>query len=189
MEQIIKTARLTLRPLELLDASRVMELAGDERIAATTLHVPHPYLPGMAEDWIKDCIKAWEENLRFTYAICESQCDIMIGVCSLAYHNQHKTAELAYWIGSAYWNKGYGTEAGRVLVLHAFETLDINKVYAAHFGSNPASGRLMQKLGMREEGVLRKHVMKWGHSEDLIYYGLLRDEFGIRHESARPASN
>ncbi|PKL12658.1 MAG: GNAT family N-acetyltransferase [Spirochaetae bacterium HGW-Spirochaetae-8] len=180
MEQLIKTVRLTLRPLKLSDAARVMELAGDERVAATTLHVPHPYLPGMAEEWIKNCAKAWEDGLRYTYAICDSQSTLMLGVCSLGHNQQHKTAELAYWIGSAYWNKGYGTEAGRMLVAQAFETLDINKVYAAHFGSNPASGRLMEKIGMHKEGLLRKHVMKWGHSEDLIYYGLLRDDFSCQ---------
>jgi RimJ/RimL family protein N-acetyltransferase len=153
-----------------------MVLAGDERIAATTLHIPHPYQPGMAESWIESCLKASQDGNHFTYAVIASVIDSLVGVCSLMRNPEHKIAEIAYWIGVDYWNTGYGTEAAKAIIEEAFETLDINKVYAAHFSDNPASGRLMQKLGMKKEAELRKHVVKWGISKDLIYYGLLREE-------------
>ncbi len=176
MKNMIHTSRLILRPLEITDAERVMVLAGDERIAATTLHIPHPYEPGMAESWIEGCHKAWEQGDHFTYGLVEIKDESLVGVCSLMRNSQHKIAEIAYWIGVDYWNTGYGTEAAAAIIEEAFETLDINKIYAAHFSDNPASGRLMQKLGMKKEAELRKHVIKWGKSKDLIYYGLLREE-------------
>lgn len=59
----------------------------------------------------------------------------------------------------------------------AFEEMNVNRVYARFLGKNPASGRVMEKLGMKYEGALRQHVKKWGEYEDLIYYGLLKDEY------------
>ena len=66
---------------------------------------------------------------------------------------------------------------------YAFETLGLNRVYAAHFKRNPASGRIMQKIGMTHEGSLRQHVRKWGNYEDMEYYGILKSEY----RSAAPA--
>jgi len=54
----------------------------------------------------------------------------------------------------------------------------LNRVHARHFKSNPASGRVMQKVGMKYEGCLRQHFKKWGNYEDSEMYGILREEFG-----------
>jgi len=60
---------------------------------------------------------------------------------------------------------------------YAFEDLGLHRLYAAHFGSNPASGKVMRKIGMSYEGTLREHHKKWGEYEDRVEYGLLaRDE-------------
>ena len=78
---------------------------------------------------------------------------------------------MGYWIGKPYWNQGFGTEAALAILRYAFEQLGLNRVYAAHFRRNPASGRIMQKIGMTYEGRLRQHVKKWGDFEDMEYYG------------------
>jgi ribosomal-protein-alanine N-acetyltransferase len=71
-------------------------------------------------------------------------------------------------------------EAGEALhfavetrVRYAFEDLGLHRLYAAHFGSNPASGKVMRKIGMSYEGTLREHHKKWGEYEDRVEYGLL----------------
>ena len=89
----------------------------------------------------------------------------------------HANAEMGYWIGKPYWNQGYGTEAAGGILQYAFEQLDLNRVYAAHFRRNPASGRIMQKIGMTYEGCLRQHIKKWDSFEDMEYYGILRSEY------------
>lgn len=69
------------------------------------------------------------------------------------------------------------TKAAGVLLLYGFSTLDLHRLYAHHFPHNPASGRVLQKIGMKYEGVLREHVRKGDDFEDLVVYGLLRPEW------------
>jgi RimJ/RimL family protein N-acetyltransferase len=98
-------------------------------------------------------------------------------------------AELGYWIGKPYWNAGLCTEAGRVILRYAFSELCLMRVHAVHLTRNPASGRVLQKLGMRHEGCRRGHVMKWGRLEDIELYGLLREEWDaiVKSPAARSA--
>lgn len=55
--------------------------------------------------------------------------------------------------------------------------MNLNRIFAAHFENNPSSGRVMQKLGMKPEGVLRKHILKWGEYLDLVQYGMVREDY------------
>jgi RimJ/RimL family protein N-acetyltransferase len=81
-------------------------------------------------------------------------------------------AELGWWVGKPDWSRGYCTAAGRLLVAHAFSSLGLVRLHACHLTRNPASGRVMQKLGMHHEGTRRAHVRKWGILEDLELWGL-----------------
>ena len=63
------------------------------------------------------------------------------------------------------------------VVDYGFGDLDLLRIYATHFARNPASGRVMQKAGMTREGCLRQHVLRWDVPQDLVYYGILRDEW------------
>ena len=76
-----------------------------------------------------------------------------------------------------YWRQGYATEAARAMVGHAFTATEMHRVMAQHVTRNPASGRVMQKIGMRYEGRLRDHVRRWDRYEDVEVYGILRDEW------------
>jgi RimJ/RimL family protein N-acetyltransferase len=80
-------------------------------------------------------------------------------------------------IGVPYWNQGYATEAAQHAVDWGFQQLGLNRIYAQHFGSNPASGRVMQKMGMKYEGTLRQHYIRFGEVQDAVCYGILRDEW------------
>lgn len=63
------------------------------------------------------------------------------------------------------------------MIDHGFEVLGLHRIWAGHFERNPASGRVMEKLRMALEGVLRAHVRKWGRFENLIVRGILRPEW------------
>ena len=78
----------------------------------------------------------------------------------------HGKGELGYWIAKDDWNRGYATEAARAVVRYAFDELGLRRVHAGHLVRNPASGRVMEKIGMRREGVWRQHILKWGEPED-----------------------
>lgn len=81
--------------------------------------------------------------------------------------------EVAYWIGEPYWGRGYATEAAKAILQFAFEEKKLHKVFARYFSTNIASGRVMKKIGMEQEGILKEHIIKEGKYEDLVYYGIL----------------
>jgi RimJ/RimL family protein N-acetyltransferase len=174
---IIETERLILRPFSLDDAPEVQRLAGERDIAANTLTIPHPYEDGMAEEWISTHQEGFDKGELFNLAITRRSDGALIGAIGLVVKPQHECAELGYWVGKPYWNRGYCTEAARALVGYGFESLGLNRIYSHHFVRNPASGRVMQKIGMAHEGRLRQHVKRWGAFEDLEQYGILRNEY------------
>lgn len=172
----IQTQRLILRSLTIEDAPEVQKLAGDRDIAATTLSIPHPYENGMAEAWIETHPEAYEKGVGITWAITLRDNGIFCGTIGLLINQEHNKAELGYWVGKPYWGKGYCTEAANAIVQYGFETLGLHRIHAAHFARNLASGRVMQKIGMRLEGCKRQHILKWGKFEDLVLYGILKSD-------------
>ncbi len=99
--------RLILRPFELSDAKEVQRQAGSAKVAATTATVPHPYLDGLAEDWISKHSEWFEKGLLVTWAIVLKETNTLVGCTSLAITKNHNRAELGYWVGEEYWNRGY----------------------------------------------------------------------------------
>jgi|SRR5882672_11216998 len=173
----LETTRLILRPFTVADAPDVQRLAGDREIASTTLNVPHPYADGMAEQWISTHQAKYESGELANFAIVRRADNTLIGAIGLRINQQHTHAELGYWIGKPYWNAGYCTEAAHAVVAYGFEGLGLHRIHASHLTRNPASGRVMQKIGMYYEGCLRQHVNKWEVFEDLALYGILRGEY------------
>ena len=173
----IQLERLILRPFSLDDAKVVQELAGDKYIAEMTLYIPHPYEDGIAEQWIETHIDNFKEDRSLELAIVHKEEKYLIGAISIGCNKKFGHGELAYWIGRKYKNNGYCTEAAKGIVRYAFEEMKLNRIFARHLGKNPASGKVMKKLGMKYEGLLRQHVRKLDQYEDLVYYGLLKDEY------------
>ena len=172
----IETERLLLRPFGPADAPDAARLASEWDIAATTTNVPHPYSLGDAESWIAGHQAAWEGDAGVTFAVTLRESGALIGAISLRIERDHERAELGYWIGVPYWGRGYATEAARATLDFGFDELGLNRVYARHMASNPASGRVMEKIGMRFEGELRGHERKWDAFSDTRFYGLLRSD-------------
>ena len=170
----LRTARLVLRAFHASDAPAVQSYASDKAIAATTLNIPHPYTLEMAEEWIGTHQEAFDTGQAIQLAIALSDLGKLIGAIGLNIKPAHERAEVGYWIGKPHWGKGYCTEAVMAVVQYGFDSLGFERIFATHFRKNPASGRVMQKAGMKYEGRLRHHVMKWGEFNDLEVYSLLR---------------
>jgi len=185
----LHTPRLLLRPFTLADAADVQRLAGAREIASTTAVIPHPYEDGMAEEWISTHAPALAEGRSITYAITLAETGELCGAIGLSLTPEHQRAELGYWVGVPYWGRGYCTEAALAVRDLGFSELGLHRVEAVHLARNPASGRVMQKIGMRHEGTLREHVLKWGVFETIECYAILRSEWpagraGPRQEEA-----
>lgn len=174
---ILETDRLYLRPFRLDDAATVQQLAGHPAIAETTINIPHPYVDGMAEAWISTHADRFASDQEMPLAICLKPDGTLIGAISLMGIVRGQESELGYWVGHPYWNRGYCTEAAQAMLRYAFTELGMVRVHARHFTRNPASGRVMQKIGLRHEGAHSQFVKKWDRVEDLELYGLLESEW------------
>ena len=171
---VLGTPRLTLRPFNPGDAPRVQLLAGAREVALNTLLIPHPYPDGAAEEWIASHEQQAQRGI-VTFAIDDGE---LVGAIGLEIHAAHDRAEVGYWIGVPYWGRGYATEALVEVIRYAFEELQLNRVYAHHYSRNAASGRVMQKAGMKHEGSMRRHVKKWGELLDVEWYGIVKGDPG-----------
>jgi RimJ/RimL family protein N-acetyltransferase len=181
----LRTERLVLRPFTSADAGAVTTLVSPREIAVSTISIPHPYDRSMAEAWLATLEGAFERGESLTLAVTLRDGGSLVGCVGLSIDGRNRRGEIGYWTGLEYWGRGYCTEAAAAVVRHGFEVLGLHRIVAHHMTRNPASGRVMQKLGMRHEGTLRGHVLKWGVHEDLEVYGLMRDEF--ERESPRIA--
>ena len=185
----LTTPRLVLRPFESVDGPDVERLAGAWEVADTTLNIPHPYPEGAGVRWIKTHAGAWANGSSLTLAIAlRASPTALVGAVSLAIAPEHARGELGYWIALAEWGHGYATEAARALATFGFGVLELHRIQARHFTRNEASGRVMQKLGMRFEGVNRGAYLRWGRFEDVSVYGILAEEWNARTNDMEPGT-
>ena len=189
---VLTTPRLVLRAFRTSDARRVSEIAGDRRVAETTLTIPHPYTEQDALAFFARQSELHRASGSSVYAITlrtpsGTGDGELIGAVGLMIDRNHRRGELGYWIGVEHWNQGYATEAARALAHHGFAELGLERIHASFFHANPASGRIMQKIGMKHEGTSRRHVFRFGVWHDSVHYGVLRDEFLTGEGGAIPA--
>jgi [ribosomal protein S5]-alanine N-acetyltransferase len=175
----ITLERIILRPFTEADAPTVQILAGDRYVAETTLYIPHPYEDGEAEKWISTHQRDYQSKGAITLAIADKEEKHLMGAISLGINRTYEHGEIAYWVGKPFSGKGYCTEAAKGLIRYGFEQENLNRVYARYMDNNPASGKVMKKIGMQYEGTLRQHVKKWGEYYDLFHYGILKSEFEL----------
>lgn len=178
---ILQTPRLILRPFKMSDAPVISELANDKEIVTNTQNLPYPYEEYMAEDWISHHAILFNENKFLNLAVVQRKKNLVMGAIGLEFSMQHDNAELGYWLGRPYWGQGYATEAAKRLLHYAFAELKLHRVHSIHLSINPASGRILQKIGMTHEGCMREHIKKWGIYENVDLYGILRREYENIH--------
>jgi RimJ/RimL family protein N-acetyltransferase len=130
----------------------------------------------MAEEWISTHEELFNQSENVNFAVCLRDTGDLIGAIGIVINREHDRGDLGYWIGLPYWNRGFCTEAAGAVVQYGFQWFDLNRIGAIHFTRNPASGRVMEKIGMRHEGVRRQEMKKWGEYVDVACYGILRED-------------
>lgn len=172
----LRTKRLVLRSFTLADAAEVQRECGRFEIADTTLSMPHPYPDGAAEEWIAAHPAVFAEGRGLSLKVTLAETGQYIGGIGLHdISERHRRAEMGYVINVSQWGRGYCTEAAAAVVRYAFGEMGLHRVVAMHLTRNPASGRVMQKIGMAHEGTLRHHVVKWDRFEDIECCGICRE--------------
>lgn len=176
--KVLETARLQLRPLALADAPEIQTAAGRREISDTMISVPHPYPDGEAERYVARKKRDLAEGSSITFVIGLKAEEAFSGIIELrAIDKEHSLGELSFWLRNEAWGKGYMSEAVQVMVRYGFEEIGLNRLYAFHMLRNPATGRVLEKNGFRQEGILRQRVRKWGQFEDVAIMAILREDW------------
>jgi len=137
----------------------LVRLLNNPNVERWLLSVPNPYTQSDADDFITYAISAKDNPDRMIFAIEAG--GVHVGGIGL-HVNQNYHAEVGYWIGEEYWNRGYGTEALKKILTIAFDELRLGRVQAVVFEGNDASERLLFKCGFEYEGTMRKARVKNG---------------------------
>lgn len=169
----LRTDWLIVRPWQIEDAPILQQLAGAWEIADTTLNIPYPYEDGESEKWIGGLREKFQQGKEAALAITLADNGIIVGCIGLTIDQRHQRGEIGYWIGHQWWGKGYCAQAARMMLGFGSEQLGLHRIVGHHLTRNPASGRVMQKIGMKHEGTLRQHAKKWDKFEDIECYGIL----------------
>jgi RimJ/RimL family protein N-acetyltransferase len=171
-----------LSPVEPDDRAALVDHLQAREIWRNTLYIPYPYTEEDADAWIEERIAhRREQPAEVTFAVRNPDGTLIgvVGADDLDVGTTHR-ANLGYWLAKPYWGRGIMTRAARRYVQYALTQLDVVRLTAEVFCRNEASIRVLEKVGFRREGRLRKHREKDGNLLDEYFYGLLREDVGDR---------
>lgn len=168
----LSEGKISLRRLEMKDKEKLAFLANNKKVFDNLRdYFPHPYTEKNAEDFIQ---MTGQENPAMTFAIeYEGQ---ICGVAGLVAQPDvyRKTAEIGYWIGELFWNKGIATIAVKLLTDYAFKQLDFIRIHTGIFEYNTASMKVLERNGYEKDGVFKRSIIKNGVICDEHRYSKLR---------------
>jgi RimJ/RimL family protein N-acetyltransferase len=166
MSVVLNTKRLVLRPIGLADVAAFVPLLDDFDVAKNLAPVPHPYTEQLGREFIArtEIRRAAGDVMNLAVALRDGT---FIGFCTANAHDdgdepmgrEEGILELGYWYGKRYWNKGFATEAARAVVRHAFADLGAKALSSGWFSGNPASGRVLEKLGFERVGQADRYCV------------------------------
>ena len=171
----LQSGNIKLRPLHLSDAKRIAELADNEKISRNLRDVfPNPYTLADAENFLKKFTS--QDPVTFFGIEYNGE---YVGNISLVPGDDvyRKSAEIGYFIGEPYWNKGIVTTAVKLITEYGFNQLGFIRIHTGVFEYNPASMRVLEKCGYTKEGVFRKSVLKQNKIWDEVRYSKINPEF------------
>ncbi|MBX5482799.1 MAG: GNAT family N-acetyltransferase [Myxococcaceae bacterium] len=172
---ILDAGLCRLRPYRHGDEAAIAHHANDLAIWRNMRdRFPHPYTLAEAESWIR-----LVAHLRpVTSFAIEVDGGLVGGIgIQLRTDIERCGAEVGYWLGRAYWNRGIATAALRTLTSHVFSTFgELERLFALVFADNLASCRVLEKAGYTREALLRRNAIKEGRIRDQVLYARLRGE-------------
>jgi len=168
--------KVRLRPIREGDAPDAYRLVDDEAVLANLAWdgpTDEAEIAGTYRRWVAE-MKAGE---ACHLAIESADKAGLIGCIDVRFPRHPQQADIGYWLGVPYWNKGYMTEAVRLVCYLSFRHLDAARAYATVFVGNNGSRRVLEKNGFSVDGTLRSHVFKRGQFVDSWFLTLLRSEW------------
>jgi ribosomal-protein-alanine N-acetyltransferase len=165
----IEGEKIILREIDISDTDSITRYAADKEISMYTL-IPYPYAKKDALDFLELIAEEKKENSSLHLGIEYN--DHIIGMIGLnIINNQHKRAELGYWLGKDFWGMKIMSEAIGLFVPFCFEHANLERVYAYVEPENVSSWKLLESCGFQREGLLVKHFRKHDKQYDCYMYG------------------
>ena len=173
----LDTQDLCLRKPRMKDAKDIFRYASDPEVARYVLWEPHHSVYETAS-FIRDLRARIRAGYPSSWVVVLRETGTVIGTIGFVwYSDENRTAELGYSFSRQYWNHGYATQALRAVIDAVFSSLPLNRLEAQHDVRNPASGRVMQKCGLTQEGILRGRILNKGEYVDTALYSILRSDW------------
>ena len=147
-----RTERLLLRPGWREDAPALCRTIADERIVRNLARAPWPYRLQDAETYLAR--EPGPNEAACLVFLRGAGAPRLVGAVGFG-RTPDGELELGYWVARRFWGQGIATEAGKALIANARDSLRLPRLVAGHFNDNPASGRVLEKLGFRPTGVIR----------------------------------
>ena len=176
--KILETDRLILRKFKIDDYKEMFDnWASDEKVCKYVSFTPHKDYKETKEilnKWIKEYDMG---NYNFAVELKDTK-EIIGNIETVSISKKNNTCELGYCYGSKYWGCGYATEALRRVIEFLLIECDFHLVETKHKSSNPASGRVMEKAGMKKDGILRerRYNKETNMYDDLIVYSMTKED-------------
>ena len=176
---VLETERLRLRRMTHDDAQALIDLYGDPEVMRyLILDPPCDNIPAAIHmiDWMNGHFE--QQNAMRWGITLKGQGDSVVGTCGFHFWSrEHRRTDIGYDLQTAYWGRGYITEATHALVRWCFDHLDLHRVQADCTSGNTGSERVVEKVGFTMEGIWRENTFEHGQFVDLKQYGLLRREY------------
>ncbi|TAG06519.1 MAG: N-acetyltransferase [Oscillatoriales cyanobacterium] len=173
----IETERLLLRKITLNDASDMFEYASNPEVSEYTMWSTHTSIED-TKYFLKSLTKMYKRKELVDWGIVHKAEKKFIGTCGyVEWSMTHSRAEIGYALSARYWREGYMSEAVNAIIEFGFREMLLNRIVGRCEVNNIASARVMEKVGMQLEGILRQQLFVKGRYWDLKIYSLLREEF------------
>jgi RimJ/RimL family protein N-acetyltransferase len=171
----LESKRLLLRAPELPDVAAIATQMNDWGVVRNLARPPFPYTEDDARDFVRRQEDGRAEGTDFAFAVTLKPDGALIGCCGV--HLRESDYELGYWFGRSHWGRGYATEAAAEVLGFAFRNLRAGRVEAGWYFDNPASGRVLEKLGFRPNGSAQRDSAARGESVLCNLVTMSREEF------------
>lgn len=179
----LQTPRLLLRPVRMSDAQDLFEYSKDPEVARHVLWDAHQSIH-QTRAYIRFLTRQYRSGAPSSFVIVLRTNNKVIGTIGFMWAQpENRSAEVGYSLSRAYWNQGFMTEALQEILSFGFGTLGLNRIEAQHECDNPASGKVMLKVGMTREGTLRQRLYNKGRFSDIDLYAILRQEFLVNRST------
>lgn len=181
---IIETERLRLVEPGEQHIDSIVNVLNDPEIYANTLTIPYPYTRDDAVAALERFRKTHVNDEGMVRFIVAKDSGELVGSVGFEFKDDRQRAELGYAIGRAWWGKGFATEAAEGVVRHAFEVRGVPLVTAHAMLHNPASSRVLEKLGFEYAGVICGACRKEEQAIDAHGYTMTREQWMERCHGA-----